>query len=812
LVTDLLLRGEHLDQVWLESVKAHDFARNAKFRHIAESILIMQRFVQNVRGQNGGSTAVAEDERAFEARLLENPAPTKLCWYWILRLRAHFMFGDYAAAIAAGQQARALLWASEGHIQLLDYCFYTALSAAAYWKEAPPDKQSELRELLIQHLAQLKEWAENCPSTFRDKYALAAAEFARIKGRDLKAMRLYEEAIQSAHENGFIHNEGIACEIAAKFCLQQGFNSIANSYVRQARSCYLRWGAHSKVKQLDQLYPGLKELEPPGPTITIGASIEQLDLATVVKAMQAVSREIELGKLIETLMVIAVQCAGAERGLLFLTHGQEYRTVAEATTRDDKVQVNFAQTFLTLPKFPESILRYVIRTRERVILDDASAESSFSHDEYIRVGRLRSILCLPLVKMSALIGVVYLENNLTPRAFTPGRLAVLELLASQAAISLENARLYEALCASEERMSLAAEGAKLALWEWDVVKDEIWMTDKGRALFGIGPDEQLNYAALMARVHPEDRGTRDDAIRHALEPHGEYSMEYRVVLPDGQVRWMTGLGRYELGDGKPLRMRGVSFDITERKQAELEAAQQRRDLAHAARLTMAGELTASIAHELGQPLGAILSNAEAAEILLESEPPRPEQLRQILADIRNDDLRASEVIQRMRKLLRKRELELKPVDLNAAALDVLGFVAGEAQRKGVKIERQFAEDLPFVRGDVIHLQQVLLNLILNGIEAMSESSASNRQLTIRTACDGEGNVEVAVEDSGPGIPPDRLPRLFESFFTTKRHGMGLGLSIVRSIVEAHGGRIWAQNNLRGGACFRFRQPALEQSA
>src|SRR5262249_52622119 len=251
---------------------------------------------------------------------------------WILRLQAHFMFGDYAAAIAAGQKAKALLWASEGHIQLLDYCYYTALSAAAFWKEAPPDKQSELRELLIQHLAQLKEWAVNCPSTFRDKYALVAAEFGRIKDRDLKAMRLYEEAIQSARENGFIQNEGIACEIATRFYLNRGFKRTANSHVRQARSCYLRWGAPRQGKQVDQLYPGLKELAPPGPTITIGTSIEQLDLATVVKAMQAVSREIELGKLIETLMAIAVRCAGAERGLLFLSHGQECRTVAEATT------------------------------------------------------------------------------------------------------------------------------------------------------------------------------------------------------------------------------------------------------------------------------------------------------------------------------------------------------------------------------------------------------------------------------------------------------------------------------------------------
>jgi signal transduction histidine kinase len=243
-----------------------------------------------------------------------------------------------------------------------------------------------------------------------------------------------------------------------------------------------------------------------------------------------------------------------------------------------------------------------------------------------------------------------------------------------------------------------------------------------------------------------------------------------------------------------------------RRRAEIVAQQQQTDLAHASRLTMVGELTASIAHEINQPLGAILSNAETAQILLESKQPHLEEVQQILADIRKDDLRASEVVRRMRELLRKRELELKLIDVNTVASDVLRFVDGETRRRGVEIEKQFADTLPVVRGDVIHLQQVLLNLILNGMEAMSESSESSRRLTMRTAYDGKGNVEVAVEDSGPGIPSDRLPQLFDSFFTTKRHGMGLGLSIVRSIVEAHGGRIWAENNASGGACFRFTLP------
>jgi len=367
-------------------------------------------------------------------------------------------------------------------------------------------------------------------------------------------------------------------------------------------------------------------------------------------------------------------------------------------------------------------------------------------------------------------------------------------------------RAEEALRESEQRMGLAASAAELAMWTWDILRDQIWTTDKGRALFGFAKSEKINFYRFLNALHPEDRETVRRAVAKAMKGDGEYESPYRVVRSDGQVRWIAGRGRVEFGGAKPLRMRGVSLDITDRRQIELEVARQRDELAHASRLTMVGELSASIAHEINQPLGAILSNAETAEILLESKQPHLEEVLRILADIRKDDLRASEVIRHMRELLRKRELELKPIDLNAAASDVLRFVAGETHRQGVKIEKQFADNLPVVRADVIHLQQVLLNLILNGMEAMSGSSESNRRLTMRTAYDGKANIEVAVEDSGPGIPPERLPRLFDSFFTTKTHGMGLGLSIVRSIVEAHGGRIWAENNSSGGACFRFTLP------
>jgi signal transduction histidine kinase len=218
-----------------------------------------------------------------------------------------------------------------------------------------------------------------------------------------------------------------------------------------------------------------------------------------------------------------------------------------------------------------------------------------------------------------------------------------------------------------------------------------------------------------------------------------------------------------------------------------------------------GELTASIAHEINQPLGAILFNADAAELLLRADPGRVDEVRKILADIRKDDLRASEVVRRIRELLRTRALEREPLDLNEVASGVLDLLRADAARRGVALEVDLAPGLPAVPGDRVYLQQVLLNLFLNAMEAMAETPAPHRRLSVRTARNASG-VEVSVTDAGPGVPPERLPRLFESFFTTKKDGMGLGLSIARSIVEAHGGRIWAETRAEG-ATFRFTVPA-----
>jgi C4-dicarboxylate-specific signal transduction histidine kinase len=240
-----------------------------------------------------------------------------------------------------------------------------------------------------------------------------------------------------------------------------------------------------------------------------------------------------------------------------------------------------------------------------------------------------------------------------------------------------------------------------------------------------------------------------------------------------------------------------------RRRAERESQRQHAQLAHAARLATVGELTASIAHEINQPLGAILSNADAAEILLEAEQPNLEEVRQILADIRRDDERASAVIQRLRALLARQELERERLDLNVITHEAISLISQEADRRDTRLVEHLGTSLPAVEGDRVHLVQLLIILLINALDAMEATALATREIVVSTRT-LDGAVEVTVRDAGPGIPAADFSRLFDSFFTTKAKGMGLGLSIARSIVEAHGGRIWAENPAGGGAAFHFR--------
>jgi GAF domain-containing protein len=374
-------------------------------------------------------------------------------YYLTRKCEARFYAGDYAIAAQASLKADPLVWTSSAQFETAEHQLYGALAHAQAWNLASPGQQASTLEALKSHHRQLAIWAEHSPETFENRAAIAAAEIARIEGRVLDAQELYEKAIASARANGFVHHEAFTNELAGYFYAARGYERIATTYLRDARYCYQRWGAEAKVRQLEQLHPQIRvDRVSPDATSTIQAPVEHLDLATVIKVSEAVSGEIVLEKLIDTLMRTAIEHAGAERGLLILPRDDDYRIEAEVTVGDHGITVDLRQAGLSGEHLPASVFRYALRTREAVVLHDASGHGEFSGDEYIRAHHARSVLCLPILKQTRLLGMLYLENNLVPSAFTPSRMAILKLLASEAAISIENARLYRDLAEREGRI------------------------------------------------------------------------------------------------------------------------------------------------------------------------------------------------------------------------------------------------------------------------------------------------------------------------------------------------------------------------
>jgi predicted ATPase/GAF domain-containing protein len=550
----LVLRNDPLDAVWRESERCLDIIRKAKYGDMADAIVSQQRFIANMQGRTATLSSFSDaefDEATFEAQLTGERLAVMICHYWIVKLKARFLSGDYAEALAAVGNVKPLLGSAAGQIQLLDYFYYAALTLASCYEKAPADEQNRWREILTAHREQLREWAENYPPTFANRHALVSAEIARLEGRAVDAMQLYEQAIHSAREHGFVQNEALAHEVAARFYAARGVDSIAHVCLRNARQCYLRWGGLGKVRQLEGLYPWLTEESAPAVlNTTIDAPVEQLDVGTVVKASQAVSGEIELGKLIETLMRISLEHAGAERGLLILFTDDEPRIAAEARTGDGNIEVTLRNSAVTPTELIESVLHTAVRTRESVILDDASARIPFSADAYVRQKHARSVLCVPLVKQAKLVGALYLENNLTPRVFTSAKLAVLKLLASQAAISLENVRLYddlrmenserrraeEGLRRSEAYLSEAQRLSHTGSFGWRPSSGEIYWTEETFRIFECDPASTPTLELVRRGIHPDDLVAFRQVLERASEDGRDYAHEYRLRMPDERVK------------------------------------------------------------------------------------------------------------------------------------------------------------------------------------------------------------------------------------------------------------------------------------
>jgi PAS domain S-box-containing protein len=942
LIGNFIAAGDPLVEAQREAERGLEFVRKIGFSLVIDNITTQLALIHTLRGSTatfGCFNGAEFNEAHVERRLSNDPGSAfAACWYWIRKLQARFFAGDYLAAVDASLNAQRLLWTSERFLEEAEACFSGALSHAASCDAGHPVQYRQHVEALIGFHKQLVVWAENCPENFENRVALVGAEIARLEGRVLEAEQLYEQAIRSAHSNGFVNNEAIAYELAARFYAARGFQKFADAYLLEARYCYERWGADGKVAQLDHLYPRLKkEWSISTPARTILAPTELLDLATMIKVSQAVSGEMVLEKLVDSLMRAAIEQAGAERGLLILPRGDQILIEAEATTGGSDVTVDQREVSVNAAVLPESVVRYVMRTRHDVILDDAIAENPFSADPYILQFRVRSLLCLPLTNQAKLTGVLYLENNLAARVFTPDRMTVLKVLASQAAISLENAWLYRDLEDRERKIGRLIDSNIIGIVIWDLdgrlidandaflrmvryeredlqaglrwfdmtppewqeaharyeaeelkatgmmqarekeyfrkdgsrvpvligaacfegqsnqgvayildlseqkraeealrrgeaylaesqrlthtgscaidgkSREILYWSDEMFRLYCFDPEQGLPlWDQWVQRIHPEDRDKFRMAGDRTFVEKVHCDVEFRIVKPDGTVKHIRAIGHPVLSpSGDLIQVVGTMVDVTERKRAEEAGDRMRQlqaDLAHINRVSTMGELTASLAHEIKQPIGAAVTNAEACVRLIDRPKPDLPEAREAALEMIKDARRAADIIDRVRALYQKGSSQLERVDLNQMIEEMVIMMSDEAYRHAVTIRTDLAQGLPKVMADRVQLQQALMNLMLNGIEAM-EGTGGELRTTSRLPQDGQ--LLISVSDAGVGLPGENLEKIFDAFFTTKTRGTGLGLAITRSIIQSHGGHIWPTVNSGGGATFHFSLPVGE---
>jgi PAS domain S-box-containing protein len=450
-------------------------------------------------------------------------------------------------------------------------------------------------------------------------------------------------------------------------------------------------------------------------------------------------------------------------------------------------------------------------TRRPVVVTDVMTDPLWAdYRELARICGLRACWSTPILSAQGdVLGsfAMYREENRGPR---PEENRLTEIATHIAGIAIERQRNLETLRERDARINLAAESADLAFWVLYPEQNTAWMSEKGRVIYGFAPNLPLTCDSILSRIHPDERSKVKAEYDRDCAQHGMFESEHRLLLPYGRTRWVIMRGRCLTDEqGNLVETIGVTVDVSAQKQADLQLQLQREEMAHRNRVSLMGEMTASFAHELNQPLTAIANNAAAARRFLERGNIDPVLLQQLLLDMVADSQRAGEVIRGIRALVRKEKSVRSALNLNTLIADTVRLVSSDVLLRESAITTELDHHLPQVEGAPVQIQQVLLNLIMNALDASESLPPAERRIIISTRADESETAEVSVRDFGIGLPPDRPDKVFDHFFSTKQAGMGMGLTIVRSIIEAHGGTISAENAVGRGARFFFRLPAAQ---
>ncbi len=815
-----LAAGCPLPKVIAEADRQLAIVRRTGFDLMQETILAIRRFLGWAAGEGSGAPEISRafDARGFEAGLKSDVRPHLSSIYYLYKTWASLLAGDYRQASADAGEAGAFLGPQSNLLSEIEFRFLAALAQAAHHEQMCAAGQRGNLESLAGHQEQFRLWAAAFPANFAGRHALISAEIARIGGRDRDAMHLYEQAIRLAGESGFVHIEALAAEFAARFHQARGIQTAAGAYLRRARECYLRWGALAKVKLIDGQHPELSGRPAEESPRTFGARAEDLDALALVKATTAISGEIELEPLLDGLLRVTLEQAGAQRACLLILEDGGCATAAEARVVEQEIQVSHG---FRDDMAPAALVNYVRRTAEKVLLDDAAAPHSFSGDEYFSRVRPRSVLCLPILRQSRAVAVLYLENNLSDHAFTAERSAALDLLAAQAAISLENSRLYRSLRRENEERRKAEADLRKSQQFLQAILDRstavIFVKDaNGRYLLAnrrflelFGCSEETLIGGTDFDVFPRElaEGYRLDD-RMVLESAQPRELEDSVFVA-GELRTYLAL-KFPLLDaeGKPFAVCGIAPD-TERKALE-------EQLQRSQKLEAIGQLAGGVAHDFNNLLTVI--NGYSAMLLARDDVAG--RTREHVEQIQGAGQRAASLTSQLLAFSRRQVLQPKVLDLNQVVRNLekmLRRLIGE----DIELITRLDPAPQFVRADAGQIEQVIVNLAVNARDAMPRGG----QLFVELA-EVDGGVaggrrradlppgrcsRLTVRDTGCGIDSETLPRIFDPFFTTKPvgQGTGLGLSTVYGIVRQSGGQIEVESEPGKGSAFLLYLPRAE---
>ena len=824
MIMNYLARGDHLDGVHTSITRGMLFVRKAQYSDV-EVILSMQLDYVLFLRKPRGNTFTGDDflTPVLEVVKPENAVePMYLMQFWsrLYKAMAHFFANEYSEANRWLKDAEPFTSLIPGHVHMLDFHLYSALSLTVPLR--PGSMTGELRLKLKQHLDKIVTWANENSKTFSDKEALLRAELLRLEGDIAQASEQFELAITLSREGQFHPINGLACELAARMAYARNMAFAGDAYMKGAMAAWERWGAGAKVRQLETQYPTLAShaAQTALSTVSFEQSAVISDLQSMVTVMRALTEEINLDRLIHILMMMLVERAGAQHCMLIrLVDGNIPEIQARASTTAEGIKVKIVREFPVATDLPLSVLSAVIRTGQEIRTGKPEVFSPFSQDNYL-VASGAAVMCVPMFRQAQMVGVLYLENRLMPDVFTADHSRIVSMLGAQAAVSLETARLYAELLdeniqrrkienqlrASQTSLMLGEKISHTGTWHWHLEPDIQYISAEYKRIMGLPPEQTTtSMAEFQRRVHPDDIPCLRELIETSVRQGVVMRSEFRIIRDDGECRYIKGIG--EPNDNWPevAEYFGTLTDITAQRQSENAVRIAQAELARVARATTVGQLTSSIAHEINQPLMSIVANAGASQRWLKRAPANLENASKSLDEIIREGRRAGDIIRGLQALTRNQVEEFAPAKMHLIARDIIVLSRLELERRFVSLELDLAAVNDEVFCERVQIQQVLLNLVINAVEAMADNVGA-RNLRIASWQPASNLIRIEVGDNGIGLSDDVKGKIFDSFYTTKAEGMGMGLTISHEIIKRHGGELCAENRQDGGSLFWFTLP------